>query len=321
MKNLYTFIILIVFRTSLFAQADRLMETSDIPLFWKVYDKVAPMKDSAAAIKLIQEEYLDKGSPGLSAIKNFVPFDSRDMYRTIKARQLYLNSVRKATFDVRDNNTAYKKIFDEFKKLYPAYNYPKVYCTIGNMLIGGFNRDESSVVVGVELAAGTKNANTTSLISYLKLFVNGNPGVRYLLTHEIVHTQQIHGYPQNMNLTGLCLMEGSADFIADIVLRRKNTMPYTLYGQRNYSMVRRSFIRDKQKNDQATFNQWLYNTILYVSGKSKNKPDLGYFIGYKVCESYYNLAADKNQAIADILHINYDDVNSVTRFYNDSGFE
>jgi hypothetical protein len=50
MKNLYTFIILIVFRTSLFAQADRLMETSDIPLFWKVYDKVTPMKDSAAAI-------------------------------------------------------------------------------------------------------------------------------------------------------------------------------------------------------------------------------------------------------------------------------
>ena len=33
------------------------------------------------------------------------------------------------------------------------------------------------------------------------------------------------------------------------------------------------------------------------------KTDLGYYIGYKICESYYQSAKDKKQAIKDILEI------------------
>jgi hypothetical protein len=33
-------------------------------------------------------------------------------------------------------------------------------------------------------------------------------------------------------------------------------------------------------------------------------PDLGYFMGYKISESYYKNARDKRQAIKDILEIN-----------------
>ena len=43
---------------------------------------------------------------------------------------------------------------------------------------------------------------------------------------------------------------------------------------------------------------------LYQGDKAKDRPaDLGYYIGYKICEAYYAHAVDKKQAIKDILEI------------------
>ena len=44
---------------------------------------------------------------------------------------------------------------------------------------------------------------------------------------------------------------------------------------------------------------WLYNGYAV-----KDKPpDLGYYLGYKIVESYYNNATDKKQAIIDIIEL------------------
>ncbi|NEM98820.1 hypothetical protein GXP69_14040 [Pontibacter sp. BT327] len=46
-------------------------------------------------------------------------------------------------------------------------------------------------------------------------------------------------------------------------------------------------------------SNWLYNGL-----KSTDKPgDLGYYMGYKICEAYYNNSEDKKQAIKEILDI------------------
>ena len=43
---------------------------------------------------------------------------------------------------------------------------------------------------------------------------------------------------------------------------------------------------------------------LYQGQEAKGRPaDLGYYIGYKICESYYRAAKDKKQAVKDILEI------------------
>jgi len=44
---------------------------------------------------------------------------------------------------------------------------------------------------------------------------------------------------------------------------------------------------------------WLYN-----GNSIKDRPaDLGYYMGYKIAEAYYKNAADKKQAVRDILEI------------------
>ena len=46
------------------------------------------------------------------------------------------------------------------------------------------------------------------------------------------------------------------------------------------------------------------DTTVFIDGQALNKPaDLGYYVGYKICESYYNKQKDKKKAIQEILTI------------------
>jgi hypothetical protein len=47
-----------------------------------------------------------------------------------------------------------------------------------------------------------------------------NSGVIFLTAHELVHTQQ-NLKSTATNLLGLCLKEGSADFIAELLIGKK----------------------------------------------------------------------------------------------------
>jgi uncharacterized protein YjaZ len=40
-----------------------------------------------------------------------------------------------------------------------------------------------------------------------------------------------------------------------------------------------------------------------MSASGEKPADLGYYVGYKICEAYYNQAKDKKQAVKDILTI------------------
>ncbi len=54
------------------------------------------------------------------------------------------------------------------------------------------------------------------------------------------------------------------------------------------------------KNDYKKIrNDWLYNP-----NRKDIPPDLGYFIGFKICEKYYNESSDKIKAIEFILNGN-----------------
>lgn len=84
-----TIIILLLCSTLLQAQKRKLIENTDIELFWNMYDKVSKTSDSTVAVQLIQSEYFDKGSAALKAIKNFNPFDNGTMYLMIKKSGLF----------------------------------------------------------------------------------------------------------------------------------------------------------------------------------------------------------------------------------------
>jgi hypothetical protein len=89
------------------------------------------------------------------------------------------------------------------------------------------------------------------------------------------------------------LREGACDFIGELVSRNKKKNEY---GDQHEAKLWTEF-----KNELCNENigNWLYNGYAV-----KDKPaDLGYYIGYKIAESYYNNHTDKKKAIVDIIEM------------------
>lgn len=66
---------------------------------------------------------------------------------------------------------------------------------------------------------------------------------------------------------------------------------------------------------QDDFSNWLYNGASFTGEKPA---DLGYYVGFKICEAYYDKTADKKAAIEDILAIK--DGPDALRFLQESGY-
>ena len=134
-------------------------------------------------------------------------------------------------------------------------------------------------------------------------------GLPWTIAHEMVHTQQ--DYPWLGSMTGgptflrgtllrRSIMEGSADFIAELLTGqpKRNT-----YAESHEAELWRQFRRDANSKD---YSQWLYNGW-NAKALGHRPADLGYWMGYRITKSYYERAADKRQAIREILTIrNFD---------------
>jgi uncharacterized protein YjaZ len=143
-------------------------------------------------------------------------------------------------------------------------------------------------------------------------------GLPWLVTHELVHTQQrypilgaLTGGPRFLRGTVLrhSIAEGAADFIAELATGRAV--------RNEYAEGREGQLWEQFKEHAATkdYGPWLYN------GGRENRPedvppDLGYWIGYRITKSYYDKAIDKREALNDILSIR-----DFETFLKDSGYQ
>jgi uncharacterized protein YjaZ len=182
---------------------------------------------------------------------------------------------------------AWPSIFAKFKLLVPGAKARPVYFVVGNGISGGtVTRGSSPVVlIGVELM--------------------GNPsGVPKTVAHEFVHTLQdypwlgaLAGGPSFLRGTVLrySIMEGSASFIADLVT---GSHSHNEWAEAHEAELWSDFQRDLHSKD---YGLWLYNGR--DTRRGERPPDLGYWMGYRIVESYYLRASDKLRALHEILTI------------------
>ena len=90
------FSLLIFTSFELFAQNDQqTVVSSDIDLFWAAYDKVQATPDSVAQLKMLQEMYVDKGTPGLKAFMEAKGYTAEAWLNCIRNYPKYWASIRK----------------------------------------------------------------------------------------------------------------------------------------------------------------------------------------------------------------------------------
>ncbi|MEN5308143.1 DUF2268 domain-containing putative Zn-dependent protease [Chryseobacterium cucumeris] len=255
-------------------------ETRDTDRFWKAFDKMDASKENSF------KDYISNGSQGVKGFMEYRIINADSLYTMVKKRKEdYLKS-RNVLLGINQKEKKIRAVYSALKYWYPQAKFPPIYFVYGRFNTGGtFSKD--GIMIGTET-------------------LQNLDGIAGLVSHETIHFQQdIKGTD---NLLKNTLSEGSADFISELVSGETNNSPFYQYGEANSDQLCKEFVTVLKKNDPT---DWLYGT-----SKKDNRPnDLGYWMGYKISEAYFNKQSDKHKAIDDILHIQ-----NPLLFLKESGF-
>jgi hypothetical protein len=287
---------IIILLISLSANAQKAnIYTSDIDRFWIAFDSVKTTTDTAKQIGFMQRLYLDSASEGLKDFMAARQHSARRHVKNILSYPKFWASIRPLTLELKNQTRDIEDVLTRFKTIYPDFKQPAVYFTIGGLNSGGTTGPDK-ILIGAEIACANETIDASELSSWLQGVFRDNKNVVYTVAHELAHTQQKKG---GKTLLSQSITEGACDFIAELLLQKPIASPYMNYGKENEKKLWQAF--EKEMLEQNTKN-WLYNSVDAPDGYA----DLGYFIGYAICRSYYENAADKTRAIRDIIELNYD---------------
>lgn len=310
MKN-YLIILSIFFFNITYGQTTKIF-ISDIDNFWIAYDSVQTTKDTVKQVQFIQELYLDKATAGLKDFMIAREHSAKRHLQNILSFPKFWTSLRPRTLDIKNHTKEIEQLMQRFKLLYPEFKQPDVYFTIGVLNSGGTTNAEK-ILIGSEIACSDKTVDASELNSWLQGVFQDNKDVVYLVAHEVGHTQQKLGDSEddgNSNLLGYCIREGACDFIAELLLEKEIVSPYMTYGKANEKTLWEEFQKEMSGQD---VKNWLYN------GSQVQQADLGYFIGYAICKSYYDNSRNKKKAIEQIIELDYNP-KSVFKFLKKSKY-
>lgn len=287
--------------------------TSDIDNFWKAYDKIISTKDSVAQYRYLNELYIEKGSEGLKHIMQVRNYTAKNYLDAINNYPLFWKSIRKNTFRSKRLSKDIQSGIGQLKKSYPPLQPATAYFTIGAFRTNG-TVSGNRILIGAEMALADKSTITSELPDYLQYYYKTyNPidDIVLLATHECIHTQQ---KPFVENLLSICLYEGVAEFVSVRVTGRPSYLSAIAFGKANDALVKAKFEQDMFKVNK------LYDWLWSARENSFGMRDIGYYIGYAICEHYYGKAADKEKAIREMIELDYQNTAQFERFVDQSGY-
>ncbi|MDR6568210.1 DUF2268 domain-containing putative Zn-dependent protease [Chitinophaga ginsengisegetis] len=245
--------------------------TKDIDNFWKAFDLFK--KDTT--VNPFGSAYIDIGSAG---VKGFIPDrikNAENLYKVVRRRSSDYEKVRTTTLQMKEKEKQCRSAFYALKYWYPPAQYPPVYFVIGAYNSGGtFN--EEGLFIGAEKQTDISN-------------------IPFIVAHELIHFQQ-KNWMENPTLLQQSIVEGSADFLGELISGATTNKTAIDYGNKNEDKLCREFVT---RIDSTNYVDWLYD----VSRKDDRPNDLGYWMGYKITQQYFMKAADKKQAVREILDI------------------
>ncbi|MBN9297390.1 MAG: hypothetical protein J0I41_10280 [Filimonas sp.] len=282
------------------------VQTIDIDHFWEAFDRLKGSRTFADSVAVFQQYYLDRATDGLLDFIEVRDLTAEKYVAQVKLYPRYFASIRKRTYEVEKVKPVIEEVFERFKTIYSNFKPFKVCFAMGILNTGG-TVSNSFILIGTEVMASSPEAdlsefvkyNNTNKVNQLSARKNFEEEIRKIVAHECGHTQQKPGMADTAiqcKLLYQSIREGACDFVGELLVHGHINTAGNNYGDKHELQLWTAF-----KNELCNENigNWLYN-----SDRVKNQPgDLGYYIGYKIVQSYYENAIDKKKAIADILEM------------------
>jgi len=272
------------------------MNFNDVDNFWKVYDKTNLENSDDERIKIIEEEYFGQASNGLKILIKLDKLTPSSFNNFIKDT-LFFNSIRETTLKIKEDSSKIRNHIKSVEKLYPKARFSDVYFVIGQNFHGGTVRNGKMII---EVQKNAKTEKTKSEIIYNNGFkgMNDYNSLIPLVIHEQIHILQKKG--NSNELLSAAISEGGADFVMFLVTNQFPSFIRTTYeyGEKNEFKLWKKFQQDLEKDYNSIRKDWFYNYR-----RKDIHPDLGYFIGFKICEKFYNESTNKKEALEFLLNI------------------
>jgi hypothetical protein len=267
--------------------------TTDVHNFWNAYDKA--LKDTAHFKQIMKKLYFDKASRGMNDYMG-AKVSSIDFFvQRIKSAPAFYSAIRKNTLKADEYKPAFLASYVKFKQLFDGARFPDVYFIIGAFTSGGTATD-AGLLLGVNQVAGDSNVPLGELSFKQRTRLNNIGVLPNLVAHELIHYQQ-DGMKQDTTTLSYAIREGMADFIGELISGNNANQVLNAWAKGKEKQIWGKFTKDMYFN---RYDNWIANS---QQATPDNLPDQGYWVGYEICKSYYEQAANKKQAIYDMLHI------------------
>lgn len=279
------------FTTATLDPNDAEIVTSDVEHFWQAFDAAAKVP-AAERLDIYRKRYFDSGSQGFKDYIAYRHVTPESFTQHVEDNRAYYDEIRPQIAKVVSQKPVIADAFRRMKALDPDIKFPKhVYFVVGPQKGAGMNSDN-----GIILAADMFATPPGTPYAYNKIY----PGyVPFSVVHETVHFNQVYETGDSSTILQQTVNEGSADFIASLVIAqpevRQNTDRWQ-YGCAHEAELDARFEKDR---DSTQTSPWFFDHAPSTGWP----PDMGYWLGYRVDQSYYAQAKDKRQALRDILQV------------------
>ena len=275
--------------------------TSDIGLFWDVYNTENPLFSP----ETFEKSYFKNGTKALRLFYDAKVKDASKLTNVLNnnAYRNYYESIRENTLNIDSRVPELKVHFQEMEDLYQPSVFTDVVFVIGAFSTGGTVVKNNDMVIGVEFFTKSDSSQIDKLGQFQQANIRNAEFLSSIVVHELTHVQQLHYAGQNQRdylgngtLLDAALAEGIADFISFLITEKRFNYHLAEYADPIEEELWNEF---RQEMNGSDLSGWLF-----IGSNSGDRPgDLGYYIGFKIAEYFYEKSPDKKEAVRNMIEL------------------
>ena len=250
----------------------------------------------------LRTSYFDPGTPGLAEYAERFGLTAESLAKSIRRYPDYYRSLSNIESRIAVQTPHIHNALTRMQALYPATDLGPVYFVVGALRAGGQNSSVGALI-SVEMFAADSDIPAEALPKG-RLFPSSQLPI--IIAHEMTHRQQVREqgidaylaiYDEKQSVLANAIREGTAEFVAMKTAGSTTDPESYAFGLAHEAEIWEAFHRDQSSRD--------YGDWFYVKPRSHTDwpPDLGYFIGARIVQSYYQNSPDKQAAITEIFGV------------------
>jgi hypothetical protein len=282
--------------------AAAVIETGDLDRFAAVLEAQPP--DLVSLQGALETGYFGPGTPGLQEFTAIRLCNASALAQAVRSVPSFYRTILPQLRSVSAGAAtrgAIREAFARLATIYPRASFAPTTFVVGRLNTAG-TIGRSGLLIGAEFLGDGPGVDRTGLnAGFVSGYLHTPAEAPIIVSHEQIHVQQRQAQALMAkavkSLLDQALMEGAADFVGSLASGGNLNGSIHAWAAPREAEVWRDFATQMQGTD---VSRWLYNQ----GSATPDRPgDLGYYVGYRICESYYDRMADKIRAVADIIEM------------------